>query len=59
MEETRVGYDLILFSDVSKPYVIDVKAWDKIYQSWMDVFRDWIASDKDNILNNLKNIPIS
>lgn len=53
MEETRVGYDLILFSDVTKPYVIDVKAWDKIYQSWMDVFRDWIASDKDNILNDL------
>lgn len=30
-----------------------IKDWDKIYQSWMDVFRNWIASDKEQILNNL------
>lgn len=29
------------------------KEWDKVYQSWMDVFRTWINSDKENILNEL------
>lgn len=33
---------------------IDKKAWDKkVYQPWMDVFRTWIAQDKDKILMNL------
>lgn len=27
--------------------------WDKVYQKWMDVFRNWIAEDKETILNNL------
>ncbi len=26
---------------------IKTKAWDKIYQSYMDVFREWIAENKD------------
>ena len=33
--------------------ILSAKAWDKKYQSWMDVFRNWIASDKEGILNNL------
>lgn len=32
---------------------LEVKKWDKIYQAQMDVFRDWIAADKDNILRTL------
>lgn len=33
---------------------MSAKRWDKqIYQNHMDVFRKWIASDKDNILNAL------
>ena len=32
---------------------LNVKGWDKIYQKWMDIFREWIASDKDNILQSL------
>ena len=34
-------------------HFIRVKDWDKIYQKYMDVFRDWIASDKETILNAL------
>jgi DNA polymerase-3 subunit alpha len=34
-------------------YYLDVKAWDKYYQSWMDVFRVWIAADKEAILDEL------
>ena len=29
------------------------KAWDKVYQSYMDVFRDWIKQEKDEILDTL------
>ena len=35
-------------------YELPVKEWDKkVYQPWMDVVRNWIASDKDGILNEL------
>ena len=34
-------------------YFLTEKAWDKVYQKWMDIFRSWIAENKDNILYNL------
>ena len=34
-------------------YFIYIKDWDKIYQKWMDVFRTWIANNKENILLEL------
>ena len=34
-------------------YLLSKKAWDKVYQKWMDVFRDWMAHDKDEILQTL------
>lgn len=34
-------------------WYIKTKAWDNVYQKHMDVFRKWIASDKDTILNAL------
>ena len=38
-------------------YTLNIKEWDKeIYQKWMDVFRDWIARDKDEILFNLNSL---
>jgi DNA polymerase-3 subunit alpha len=30
-----------------------VKDWDNVYQKYMDIFRKWIASDKETILNAL------
>lgn len=30
-----------------------IKFWDKFYQKWMDVFRTWIAENKDSILESL------
>ena len=38
---------------VMNDYTMDIKLWDKVYQKYMDVFREWINSDKDNILNTL------
>ncbi len=32
---------------------MSMKSWDKVYQKEMDVFRNWIAADKDNILFKL------
>ena len=32
-------------------YMLDVNEWEKkVYQPWMDIVRNWIASDKENIL---------
>ena len=37
-------------------WFIKVKTWDKVYQKWMDVFRNWITNDKDHILENLNTL---
>ena len=37
-------------------YFLTEKAWDKVYQKWMDIFRSWIAENKDNILYNLNTL---
>lgn len=34
-------------------FSFSVKDWDNFYQKEMDIFRDWIKEDKENILNNL------
>ena len=34
-------------------WFVKVKAWDKVYQDWMNVFRTWIADNKDQILMDL------
>ena len=35
-------------------FYLDIKLWDKkVYQPWMDVFREWISENKDEILQNL------
>lgn len=39
--------------DLLDGYMLNMKAWDKVYQKWMDVFREWIAEEKDQILQNL------
>ena len=39
--------------DLLEGYSLNMKAWDKVYQKWMDVFREWIAEEKEQILQNL------
>ena len=34
-------------------WFIKTKKWDKVYQSYMDNYRAWIAGNKQNILDNL------
>lgn len=38
---------------VNGDFIMDAKAWDKVYQSYMDVYRNWIAKDGKNILAEL------
>ena len=46
----EIGHDDLIGDN----FKMDASKWDKkIYQPWMDVFRNWIASDKDKILENL------
>ena len=48
----EIGQDELM----SENFKLDIKQWDKkVYQPWMDVFRNWIASDKDGILEALNN----
>ena len=47
--------DNLIYSENNTMF-IDVKKWDKVYQSWMDIFRNWIANNKDNLLQNLNEI---
>ena len=48
----ELGYDNL----IQENEFLEVKAWDKVYQNWMDVFRAWIAADKETILNNLNSL---
>ena len=32
---------------------LGVKDWDNVYQKWMDIFRTWIANNKEDALNRL------
>ena len=51
----ELGYEDMLYV-LGNNYDLRMKDWDKVYQKWMDVFRNWIAADKDNILNELNKI---
>ena len=43
-----------LLENKNNEWYISAKNWDKkVYQKWMDVFRAWIAENKDEILNTL------
>ena len=50
----EIGCDDLATSD-NLAWFIDTKKWDKVYQSYMNIFREWIAADKQNILGKLNN----
>ena len=49
----ELGYDFLIDVADTGETTMKITAWDKQYQSWMDVFRKWIAADKENILQSL------
>ena len=48
----EIGHDELITTD-NLAWFINQKAWDKVYQKYMDVFRNWIVANKDDILNQL------
>ena len=48
----EAGYDNLIENNVC----LHVKTWDKVYQAWMDVFREWISDNKDQILTDLNTV---
>ena len=56
LDERAINFLVEIGQDdlMTENFKLDVKLWDKkVYQPWMDVFRNWIASDKDGILEAL------
>ena len=49
----ELGYDDLIHGCADGRIAMNMKAWDKKYQVWMDVFRTWISTNKDEILKNL------
>ena len=49
----EMGYENLI--DETAP-VMGVKAWDKKYQIWMDVFRKWLSTNQETVLNQLNEI---
>jgi DNA polymerase-3 subunit alpha len=48
----ELGLDELATSD-NLAWFIRVKDWEKIYQKWMDIFRNWLATSKDTVLKAL------
>ena len=46
----EMGYENLIAEDAP---VMGVKAWDKKYQTWMDVFRKWLSTNQESVLNQL------
>lgn len=51
IEEIDKDYLFVRLNE--EDFFINIKSWDKVYQKYMDVFRNWIADNKQQILDNL------
>ena len=49
---TEIEQEKLISSDLA----LGAKVWDKIYQKYMDIFRSWIAENKEQILFDLNSI---
>ena len=43
--------DLMETNNIS--WLLNIKKWEKVYSKWMDIFRAWIAENKEQILKDL------
>ena len=51
----RIGLDELLETD-NLAWFMKTKAWDKVYQKYMDVFRNWLQQNKQEALTKLNDI---
>ena len=49
---TEMEYDNLIEQE-GVDFVMGIKAWDKVYDKWMGVFRTWMAENKEDILDKL------
>ena len=45
--------DISLFQNEYGEIIMDMKEWDKVYQNFMNIFRDWMAAYQNEILQAL------
>lgn len=48
----ELGLDNLMTSD-NLTWFMDYKAWDKVYQKYMNVLRDWLSKNKESVLKSL------
>ena len=46
-------YELNYENLIENDHLLDIKKWNKIYQSYMNVFREWLHEDGEEVLNEL------
>ena len=58
VDERAINFLVELEKDelLSEGMYLNIKAWDKVYQSWMNIFRDWMAENKQEILTKLNDL---
>jgi DNA polymerase-3 subunit alpha len=49
----EIGKDNLFLADDKNQIIMRQKDWDKCYQLWMNIFRNWISENKDTILRTL------
>jgi DNA polymerase-3 subunit alpha len=53
MKFYSMNFDMNKISIQNSVYLIDQKDWDKIYQSHMDLIRDWLKENQQTVLDEL------
>jgi DNA polymerase-3 subunit alpha len=48
----EIGQDEIMTTD-NLAWFVKQKDWDKVYQKYMDIFRNWLSENKDEVLKSL------
>ena len=48
----EIGCDEIMTTD-NLAWFVKCKDWDKVYQKYMDIFRNWLSANKDTVLKDL------
>lgn len=51
----ELGLDAIMTTD-NLAWFVKQKDWDKVYQKYMDTFRNWLAKDKEKVLQELNSL---
>lgn len=51
----ELGLDEIMETD-NLAWFVKQKSWDKVYQKYMDTFRNWLSENKDEVLEQLNSL---